>query len=133
MFFSGSYQEKICIKCGHKMARSATTAILFWLMLLGIGVALVLPTVKSSFGGTWSPLLLTIAGEFVLLAVVVSIVGAISNLVRRIPPVCPECGGRWQRGASGFYDFSLIPTLDDILIALLFGLAQIPFVRLIGG
>ena len=133
MLFSGTYQEKICIKCGHKMARSTTTAFMFWLMLLGLGVALMLPTVKSSFSGTWSPWLLTIVGELVLLAIVVSIVCATSNLVRHIPPTCPKCGGKWQRGASGFYDFSLIPTLDDILTALLFGLAQIPFVRLIGG
>ena len=133
MLFSGSYHEKVCPDCGHKMARSRTTAVLFWLMLLGIGVALVLPTVKSSFGGTCSPLLLTIAGELVLLAIVVSIVCAISNLVRRIPPTCPESGGRWHRGASGVYCFSLIPTLDDILIALFFVLAQIQIVRWIRG
>ena len=101
-------------------------------MLLGLGVATVLPAVKSSFGGTWSPFLLTIVGELVLLAIVVSVIGATSNLVRRIPPTCPKCGGRWQRGTSGFYDFSLIPTLDDILIAVLFGLAQIPIIQWIG-
>jgi hypothetical protein len=132
MLFSGTYREKICTDCGHKMAHSSTTAVLFWLMLLGVSCGHVLPTVKSSFDGTWSPWLLTIVGELVLLAIVVSIVCAFSNLVRRIPPTCPECGCRWQRGASGFYDFSFIPTLDDILIAVLFGLAQIPIIQWIG-
>ncbi len=100
--------------------------------MLGIGLAFALPVVRSSFGGAWWHVLLVIAGELVLLAAVVTVVLLTLEWLRRVPPRCPKCDGEWRSGPSGFCCFALTPMVDDVLIALFFGLAHFAIFTWIG-
>ncbi len=55
MLFSGSYSERQCVSCGHKVARATPTSILFFLLLVAGGSAVVVPLLAVACKSTTSP------------------------------------------------------------------------------
>ncbi len=53
MLFSGFYSERQCEACGHKVARATPTSLLFFLMLVAGGIAVVVPQLARLYGPKW--------------------------------------------------------------------------------
>lgn len=88
--------------------------------LVGIGLAFVVPLARRLVDLHWPYLLGILAGEilFVLLACFLS--DRIAELFDGVPKECPKCGGEIVLHSSGFYDFSFVPHMTDVLITLIF-------------
>ena len=53
MLFSGSYSERQCASCGHKVGRTTPTSLLFFILLAGGGIAVVVPGLARLYGPKW--------------------------------------------------------------------------------
>lgn len=124
MFFSGRSYGGKCDDCGQEVSGSRSTAFLFWLALVALALAVMLPNMLKLLGNVWWVWALAIVGEIVVMGLVLALC-ALLWPSDPLPAECHSCGGKISQTWTGFYDFGLIPGLDDIFIAVVFILAQV--------
>ena len=125
MLFSGSYEKRVCSGCGYTKFDVRTTSLLYWMLLLGVAISLVLPRVAEGHGGAWWIWPVAIAGEFVALGLTLAVVGRVACLLRGPRSRCRKCRSELRTEAEGFYDFRSIPTCDDVSVGIVFVLVQV--------
>ena len=116
MLFSGSYSERQCVSCGHKVARATPTSILFFLMLVAGGSAVVVPLLARLYGPKWWYLAPVAGAELILVIVILSVLDWIRDRVLGSMETCPQCSGTMKPTVSGMYDFGCLPTLLEVIL-----------------
>ena len=129
MLFSGMIAVRRCKDCGVAYSRVMPTSCLFCPVLLCVGTLCSMRPLGTLFGFNWWRVLLAIWANVLMLVVVFGGVDCIVKILRPLPEVCPKCG-REMTKSGGFYDFSFVPTFQEIVgtaiyAALLVGLRRL--------
>ena len=127
MIFSTSVGYYKCIKCDHEFTRVSSTAILYHLGLLGIGLAIMMPLFGRAFEpAAWQQVL---PFPIVLSALIGSALlwSVAASWFRENRKTCSKCGGQIEAAGVGF-NHGLVPNLDDVAIGLLFAGVQVGIV-----
>jgi hypothetical protein len=93
---------------------------MFYIALIGLAAAFIIPGATRLVDFHWQHFLGILLGEIILLLVAGFVSNKIANLIHGVPKVCPRCGGKIVQQVSGFYDFSIVPHISDVLIAIIF-------------
>ncbi len=120
MLFSGSYSERQCVSCGHKVARATPTSILFFVLLVAGGSAVVVPLLARLYGPKWWYFALVGVAELILVTVILGALAWIRDRVLGSMKTCPRCSGTMKSTISGMYDFGCLPTLLEIGLLVIF-------------
>ena len=120
MLFSGQYSERECASCGHKVARSTPTSLLFFLMLAAGGMAVVVPRLARLYGPKWWYFALVGVAELILVTVILGALAWIRDRVLGSMKTCPRCSGTMKSTISGMYDFRSLPTLLEVVLLVVF-------------
>ena len=111
MLFSGSYHERQCASCGHKLGRATPTAsLVFWMLVAG-GMAVVVPQLARIYGSKWWYFAPVGGAELILVTVILAALDWIRDLLFGSMEICPKCSGTMKSTVSGMYDFRWLPTL----------------------
>jgi hypothetical protein len=119
MIFSGQIQSRNCEACKVEFSRVTPTSILFFVFLLGAGFALVMPLFAELTDRRWLAVVAAISATIAWLVLLLWGAGALNRRLNPMPDTCPKCGVEMRRG-GGFYDFGLIPTGQEILVAVVY-------------
>ena len=120
MLFSGSYHERKCASCGHKIARSTPTSLLFFVLLAGGGIAVVVPQLARLYGPKWWYFASVGGAELILVIVILTVLVWIRDRVLGSMETCPQCSGTMKPTISGVYDFGCLPTLLEVGLLVIF-------------
>jgi len=126
MIFSGMVTNYGCSRCDFTCSKAQSTSLMLFIGLVGIGVAAFLPRVAQVVDLRWHVTLGIIIGEVLLLFIALFLSGWIADRLDRIPDKCPKCRASVAHEGSGFYDFSFIPHITDIIIAVIFVTFNLP-------
>ena len=127
MFFSTSVGYYKCIKCDHEFTRVTSTAFLYYLGLLVIGLAIIVPLFERAFEPVGWQRLLPLAIELPALIGSALLWSVASGWFRENVKTCSMCGGQVEAVGVGF-NHGLVPNLDDVAIGLLFSGVQVGIV-----
>ena len=119
MLFSAALTRYSCASCCHEIIRATSTAFLYYLALLGIGVAVTLPLYERAFEPTGWERMFPVVMELATLIGSVLAWSVGSSLFRENVKMCSRCGGQIEVVGGGF-NHSLVPSLDDAAVGLLF-------------
>ena len=120
MLFSGSYSERQCVSCGHKVARATPTSLLFFILLTGGGMAMVVPQLARLYGPKWWYFAPVGGAELILVVVILAALDGIRDRVLGSMETCPLCSGTMKPTVSGMYDFRWLPTLLEVVLLVVF-------------
>ncbi len=120
MLFSGSYSERQCVSCGHKVARATPTSLLFFILLTGCGMAMVVPQLARLYGPKWWYFAPVGGAELILVIVILTVLDWIRDRVLGSMETCPQCSGTMKPTVSGMYDFRWLPTLLEVVLLVVF-------------
>ena len=120
MLFSGSYSERQCVSCGHKVARATPTSLLFFILLTGGGMAMVVPQLARLYGPKWWYFAPVGGAELILVIVILTVLDGIRDRVLGSMETCPLCSGTMKPTVSGMYDFRWLPTLLEVVLLVVF-------------
>ncbi len=120
MLFSGSYSERQCVSCGHKVARATPTSLLFFILLAGGGIAVVVPQLVRLYGPKWWYFAPVGGAELILVIVILTVLDWIRDRVLGSMETCPQCSGTMKPTVSGMYDFRWLPTLLEVVLLVVF-------------
>lgn len=127
MLFSTAVTHYRCTICPHGIMRATSTAFLYYLALLSIGLAVTVPSYVGAFElAGWERVFPFAIGLATLIASAM-VWSAGSRLFRENVKICSRCGGRVEVIGSGF-NHGLTPNLDDVSIGLLFAGMQVAIV-----
>lgn len=130
MIFSTGVTRYKCVSCSHEITRATSTSVLYYLALLGIGVAVIVPFYERAFGpALWErmvPIVIVLA-TLIASALVWSVA---SSPFRESVKTCSRCAGQIEIVGGGF-SHGIVPNLDDVVIGLLFGGLQVAVVFVI--
>ena len=93
---------------------------MFYMVLIGFAAAFIIPRAMRLADLHWPHFLGILLGEIILLLIAAFLSHQIGNLIDGVPKKCPNCGGKILGHGSGFYDFSIVPHISDILIGIIF-------------
>ncbi len=130
MIFSTALIHYRCASCSHEIMRATSTAFLYYLALLGIGLAVTLPLYERAFEPAGSERMFPIVIELATLIGSGLIWSVASSLIRENVKTCSRCGGQFLVIGSGF-NHGIETNLDDVVIGLLFGGMQVAVVFVI--
>ena len=128
MLFSGFYSERKCTGCGHTIERATPTSILFFLLLAGVGTAVVVPALARLYGLKWWYFASVGGAELILVLVTISGLDWIHGKIQGSLDTCPRCSGTMTPTVSGMYDFALLPTVLEIVLLVIFVAAHVGIV-----
>lgn len=130
MLFSGFYSEHKCTNCGHTIGRATPTSLLFFLMLAGVGTAVVSPQIARIIEAPWKWWHSVAVGgaELILVLATVSVLDWIHGKIQGSLDTCPRCSGTMTPTVSGMYDFALLPTVLEIVLLVIFVAAHVGIV-----
>ncbi len=120
MLFSGFYRERQCVSCGHKVARATPTSLLFFILLTGGGMAMVVPQLARLYGPKWWYFAPVGGAELILVIVILTVLEWIRDRVLGSMETCPQCSGTMKPTVSGMYDFRWLPTLLEVVLLVVF-------------
>ena len=127
MIFSTSVGYYRYIECAHEITRVTSTAFLYYIGLLVIGLAIIVPLFEREFEPVGWQRMLPVAIELPALIGSALLWSVASSRVRENVKTCSECGGKIEVVSGGF-DHGLVPNLDDFAIGLLFAGVQVGIV-----
>ena len=127
MFFSTSVGYYRCVECDHEITRVTSTAFLYYLGLLVIGITILMPQFGRAFEPVGWQRLLPFAIEVAALIGSALLWSVALSRFRENVKTCSKCGGRIEVVGSGF-NHGIVPNLDDVAIGLLFAGVQIGIV-----
>ena len=125
MLFSGSYHERKCASCGHKIGRTTPTSLLFFVLLAGGGIAVVVPQLARLYGPKWWYFASVGGAELILVIVILTVLVWIRDRVLGSMETCPQCLGTMKPTISGMYDFRWLPTLLEVVLLVIVVAAHI--------
>jgi hypothetical protein len=111
--FSGYVASRWCKTCGVDFQQVTPTSILFFLGMIVLGTLLSLAPVKAIAGPGWRVIPLALIANVVLTVLLLSVIQLVSSVFQPLPKVCPRCKKNMEGGGS-FYDFAMVPTLQEI-------------------
>jgi predicted RNA-binding Zn-ribbon protein involved in translation (DUF1610 family) len=115
MIFSGRMTQVRCPECGTEFSRVLSTSLLFYLLLLGVGVVLSYGPLAAVLGhGPWVSVLCLVL-NFAFLFLLQLVTHVIITRTSPLPDRCPDCGVEMER-SGGLFDFSFMPSLQDLLM-----------------
>ena len=120
MIFSGMVSHHKCSRCHFSRSQAHSTSLMFYIVLIGLAAAFIIPRAMRLVDFHWQHFLGILLGEIILLLVAGFVSNKIANLIGGVPKVCPRCGGKIVKEVSGFYDFSIVPHISDVLLAIIF-------------
>ncbi len=120
MLFSGSYRERQCASCGHKVGRTTPTSLLFFILLTGGGMAMVVPQLARLYGPKWWYFAPVGGAELILVVVILAALDGIRDRALGSMETCPLCSGTMKPTVSGMYDFRWLPTLLEVVLLVVF-------------
>ena len=120
MLFSGFYSERLCVSCGHKVARATPTSLFFFLMLVAGGIAVVVPQLARLYGPKWWYFAPVGGAELILVIVILAVLDWIRDRILGSMKTCPLCSGTMKPRISGMYDFGCLPTVLEVILFLIF-------------
>lgn len=120
MVFSGFYRERQCASCGHDVARTTPTSLLFFLMLVAAGIAVVVPQLARLYGPKWWYFAPVGGAELILVIVTLGALDWVRDRIFGSMETCPLCSGTMKPTVSGMYDFAWFPTLLEVVLLLVF-------------
>ncbi len=120
MIFSSGVEFGKCTDCGHEVGSASSTSVLYFIALVAFAVAFIMPPLHTVLEPAWWQWLVVILMEIALLAGSAMIWDAASRLFRESMQKCSEYGGQIEITGSGFHH-SLLPSIDDVGIGLLYG------------
>ena len=127
MLFSTAVTRYKCASCSHGITRATSTAFMYYLGLLVIGLAVTLPSYVRAFEPAGWARMFPIAIGLAALIGSALVWSAASRLFQENVKICSRCGGRVEVVGSGF-NHGLTPNLDDVMIGLLFAGMQVAMV-----
>ena len=119
MFFSTGLTHYRCASCYHAITRATSTAFLYYLALLGIGLAVTVPLYERAFEPAGWEWMFPIVIELATLIGSVLVWSVASSLFQESVKTCSRCGGQ-IKAVDGGFNHGLAPNLDDVVIGLLF-------------
>ena len=132
MVFSTTLTHYRCTSCRHEIVRTTSTAFLYYLALLGIGLAVTFPMYERAFEPAGWQQMIPIIIDLATLIGSVLVWSLASRVVREDVKTYSKCGGHFEVVGGGF-NHSLLPNLDDIVIGLMFAGVHVaivfPFLR----
>ncbi len=120
MLFSGFYSERQCASCGHKVARTTPTSLIFFLMLAAGGTGVVVPGLARLYGPKWWYFAPVGGAELILVVVTLGGLDWIRDRILGSMETCPLCSGTMKPTISGMYDFGCLPTLLEVVLLVIF-------------
>ena len=129
MIFSGRVFSRTCKDCGLEYYRVAPSSILFVILLILAGTVYSLGSLTALLGRHWWLVPLAILANVLVVVVLFDVVDRVKMKLRPMPDVCPKCGQTMVK-AGGFYDFSFIPTLQELLSTAVYAILLVALRRL---
>ena len=119
MLFSTAVTHYRCASCCHEITRATSSAFLYYLVLLVIGLAVIFPSYERASEPAGWERMFPIVIELATLTGSVLVWSVASSLLRENVKTCSRCGGQIEVVGGGF-SHGLVPNLDDVVIGLLF-------------
>ena len=130
MLFSTAVTHYRCASCRRGVTRATSTAFLYYLGLLVVGLTVTLPSYGRAFElAGWERMFPIAIGVATLIGSAL-VWSAASRLFRENVKICSRCGGRVEIVGSGF-NHGLTPNLEDVVIGLLFAGMQVAVVLVV--
>ena len=82
--------------------------------MITLGTILSIGPVKAFASSTLWAVFLALSANVCLTILLLMAIGLITALLRPLPETCPACGKK-MGGGGAFYDFCLVPTLQEIV------------------
>lgn len=109
MLFAAAYASRACPHCGSEYARTISASLIFFLILIGVGSAVLAPAMTTRVGTgvvTWG---LALVASAALLVAVATATDALIRSWTPLPDECPRCGADMIRARSVLQELDTRP------------------------